>query len=329
MAFTSDQLSNTISIAYQYIENKAPILFKMSAPLLDKMMERKEFAEGTRLQFPLNFNKMQNISYITGTTADVIDTNTQQNLTYAQLDWKMYDSVFSVTLKELVEASGKNAVIDIITAKAENTLESLQLFIHQGLFGSATSNPLAFNGFQDIFAASGTAYAGLTDTDFGNDAAGDNLWLPQLDTSTTAISYTNIEPMINRLKAKGGGSPDYMISDSGVYSKFKSTQQSNQRFVDAADLTAGFPGIIVDGIIWYADDLTPNTSSTARTLYIVKSDTMSFKYKYGFDKASPMDDDHCVIPNQPVIVKKKFFAANIACNNRRLNGAFKALNPSA
>ena len=174
-------------------------------------MERKEFADGESLQFPINFNPMQNISYIFGTTADVLNTNTQQNLTYGALQWKFWYEGFSVTHQELARASGSNAVIDIVTAKAENTVEAHRTFLHQGFLGSASSNPQAINGFGDIFAASGTSYAGLTNTDFGNDAAGDSLWLPLIDTTTHFASYSNISPYITKIKAKQATALDILF----------------------------------------------------------------------------------------------------------------------
>jgi len=332
MTFTAAQLSNAVAIAHKYIEKNVPVLFAMAHPLMDKMMERKEYADGERLQFPLNFNKMQNVGFISGTTADVIDTNTQQNLTYAELDWKKWNEGFSITLDELVRASGDNAVKNIITAKTENTLESIKDFIQTGFYGSATTNTLAFNGLADIFAASGTAYAGLTDTDFGNDVAGDNLFLPNIDTTLHYCSYSNISPKITKIKSKGQGAPDYMISNSNVFQAYKSIMQAaGQRYVGETELKSGFDSIKVDGVTWLADDYAPGTSSSTQDnyLYIISSKTFGIKYKFGFGKASPMDSDNILIPNQPVIFKNKYGAANIYCNNRRLNAVFKALQPSA
>lgn len=333
MTFTSTQLSNAFAVAHKYIEKNIPLVFAMEHPLLKKIIDKKQYAEGERLQFPINFNPMQNISYITGTSADVLNTNTQQNLTYGELAWKMWSEGFSVTEEELVKASGTNAVVDIVMAKAENTLEAHKDFLHRGLFGSAASAPLALNGFLDIFAASGTAYAGLTDTDFGNDVAGDNLWLPTIDTTTHFCSYSKISPYITKIKAKDANAIDYIISTPAVYQRYKDLQQTaGQRYVGEKDLQSGFDGIMIDFVPFIPDAYCQGTGSGTNDSYLygVSSKTMGLKYKHGWDKPSPNSDKNgVVLPNQPIIFRKNLYAANLYCNNRRLNFVLKALDPGA
>ena len=332
MTFSSTQLSNAFAIAHKYIEKNAPILFEMEHPLLKKILERKEYAEGERLQFPVNFNQMSNIGYISGTTADVLNSNTQQNLTYGELNWKMFVEDFSVTLEELVKASGTNAVVDIVTAKSENTVESFRNFLHAGFFGSAATDPLAVNGLLDIFAASGTSYAGLLNTDFGNDQAGDNLWLPLISTSVNYPSYSNVSQFITKIKAKSASAIDYIISTPAIFQRYKDLQQaSGQRYVGETGLKSGFDSIMIDGVPFIPDAFCQGTggATTDSYLYGISSSTMGLKYKYGWDKPSPMDDKGLNLPNQPVMFSKKMYAANVFCNNRRLNFVLKTLSPTA
>lgn len=333
MTFTSTQLSNAFAIAHKYIDKNMPIVFEMEHPLLKKIMDRKEYADGERLQFPISFNKMQNIGFISGTTADVLNSNTQQNLTYGELDWKMWYEGFSVTHEELVKASGSNAVIDIVTAKAENTVESHRDFLHSSFFGSATSNPKAFNGLADIFAASGTAYAGLTNTDFGNDAAGDNLWLPLIDTSIHYPSYSNISPYITKIKAKKADALDFIITTPAIFQRYKDLQQTaGQRYIGEKDLKSGFDSILIDGIPMIPDAYVSGTGGGTNDSYLfgISSKTLGLKYKFGWDKVSPLTDEKGVnLPNQPVLFRKTLYAANMYCNNRRLNFVLKQLNPTA
>lgn len=333
MAFTTSQLSNAFAIAHKYIDKELPILFEMEHPFLKKIMDGKQHADGERLQFPLSFNKMQNIGFISGTSADILDSNTQQNLTYAELDWKMWYEGFSVTHEELVKASGPNAVVDIVTAKVENTLESFRDFMHRNIMGSASSDPRAFNGLLDIFAASGTAYAGLTDTDFGTDVAGDSLYLPLIDTSVHYPSYSNISPFITKIKAKKATALDYILTTPAIFQRYKDLQQaSGQRYVGEKDLKSGFEGLMIDGVPMLADAYVQGTggATTDSYMYGISSKTMGLKYKYGWDKVSPLSDrEGVVIPNQPIIFRKDLYAANMFCNDRRLNFVLKTLSPTA
>ena len=234
-------------------------------------MKKKEYVDGgNRLTVALDFNPNQSIGYITGTAADLLNVNAQQNLIPAELDWKFMYSNFSITLKDLnATADSKHAIVSLVSQKAKNTLASVRQFLATSFYGSAANNPNAFNGMADIFAASGTSYAGLLDTDLGVDAVGDKKWLPQFDTTSTVCDYQTIEPMLTKLKTKasieGNASRlGYMVSKAAVLSSFKQKQQMQQRFLPAKDLEVGFDGINVDGVVWYADELQ-------RKLYICRA----------------------------------------------------------
>ena len=87
MVLSADQLSNIFSTTKKYIDKKVPLIFELSTPMMKEVMKNKKYIPGgERLTWALNFNEMENIGFITGTTADVIDTGTQQNLTFGELD---------------------------------------------------------------------------------------------------------------------------------------------------------------------------------------------------------------------------------------------------
>lgn len=332
MATQTYNLDEIFAVTTKYIDKNVEEIFCNTTPLLKEIMKKKEYVDGgNRLTVALDFNPNQAIGYITGTAADLLNVNPQQNLIPAELDWKFMYSNFSITLKDLnATADSKHAIVSLVSQKAKNTLASVRQFLASSFYGSAANNPNAFNGLADIFAASGTAYAGLLDTDLGVDAVGDKKWLPQFDTTSTVCDYQSIEPMLTKLKTKasieGNASKlGYMVSKANILSSFKQKQQLQQRFLPAKDLEAGFDGVNVDGVIWYADEFCP-----ASTLYLINADSIKFFHKYGFEgKDSPQDVSGLRIPNQPIMVHQKFYTGNLFCVDRRLNGVFTALNPAA
>ena len=336
MATKTYNLNEIFAVTTKFIDDNVQRIWEETTPMHKAIMKRKKYVDGgNRLTVALDFNPNQSIGFITGTSADLLNVNTQQNLIPAELDWKYLYSNFSVTLQDLnTTADSKHAIVSLVTMKAENTLSSIRQFVASALYGSGAVDPNAFNGFADIFAASGTAYAGLLDTDLGVDAAGDKKWLAQIDTSTSTISYATINSMMTKLKTKAASSGaentlDFMVSKPEVLSVFKNTQQAQQRFIDVKDLEAGFDAIRVDGVTWFADDNCPG-SGTAYPLYLINSGSMKFFYKYGFEgKNSPQDISGLRLPNQPIMVHQKFYTGNLFCTNRRVNGVFKALNPNA
>ena len=332
MATQTYNLDEIFAVTTKYIDKNVEEIFCNTTPLLKEIMKKKEYVDGgNRLTVALDFNPNQSIGYITGTAADLLNVNPQQNLIPAELDWKYMYSNFSITLKDLnATADSKHAIVSLVSQKAKNTLASVRQFLAASFYASAANNPNAFNGLADIFAASGTSYAGLTDTDLGVDAVGDKKWLPQFDTTSTVVSYATIEPMMTKLKTKasieGNASKlGYMVSRANILSAFKQKQQLQQRFLPAKDLEAGFDGVNVDGVIWYADEFAP-----AGTLYLINADSIKFFHKYGFEgKDSPQDVSGLRIPNQPIMVHQKFYTGNLFCVDRRLNGVFTNLNPAA
>lgn len=332
MATQTYNLDEIFAVTTKYIDKNVEEIFCNTTPLLKEIMKKKEYVDGgNRLTVALDFNPNQAIGYITGTAADLLNVNPQQNLIPAELDWKFMYSNFSITLKDLnATADSKHAIVSLVSQKAKNTLASVRQFLASSFYGSAANNPNAFNGLADIFAASGTAYAGLLDTDLGVDAVGDKKWLPQFDTTSTVCDYQSIEPMLTKLKTKasieGNASKlGYMVSKANILSSFKQKQQMQQRFLPAKDLEAGFDGVNVDGVVWYADEFCP-----ASTLYLINADSIKFFHKYGFEgKDSPQDVSGLRIPNQPIMVHQKFYTGNLFCVDRRLNGVFTALNPAA
>lgn len=327
---------DAFALTTKYIDDQVQEVFTNTTPLLNEIMKKKQYVDGgNRLTVALNYNKMGNIQFITGTSADLIDISTQQNALPAELDWKFLQTGFSITLADLVKtADSKHAIMSMMKLKAENSIASTKQFMAGVLYGSAADDPLAFNGFGDIFAGAGTTYAGLSDTDLGVDSVGDKIWLPEIDTTTPYVDYQAISPVITKLKTrtKSGGVSnklDYMISNASVLSDFKVQQQQQQRFLPAKDLDAGFDGLMVDGVLWYADEFCPGsgTGVADNHLYLISSDSIKFMYKYGFGKNSPQDVSGVRIPNQPIMTHQKFIAGNLFCVNRRVNGVFKNLNP--
>jgi hypothetical protein len=336
MATQTYNLDEIFAVTTKYIDKEVEEIFCNTTPLLKEIMKKKEYVDGgNRLTVALDFNPNQSIGYITGTAADLLNVNAQQNLIPAELDWKFMYSNFSITLKDLnATADSKHAIVSLVSQKAKNTLASVRQFLATSFYGSAANNPNAFNGMADIFAASGTSYAGLLDTDLGVDAVGDKKWLPQFDTTSTVCDYQSIEPMLTKLKTKasieGNASRlGYMVSKAAVLSSFKQKQQMQQRFLPAKDLEVGFDGINVDGVVWYADEFCQGSGS-AYKLYLINADSIKFFHKYGFDgKDSPQDVSGLRIPNQPIMCHQKFYTGNLFCVDRRLNGVFTALNPAA
>jgi len=338
MTLSSSQLNQLNSLAHQQIESEIPDIFSRANYMFHLLMQQKKKIDGgTFIQIPVVRQELQSKGWITGTAADVLDLNPNPMFTYGTFNWKYYYHAITITLEDMTQTfDTKNAIKSLLEAKIQQSKGSITRDLTKSFFGTAANNPLQFNGLGDVFAASGTAYGGLLDTDLGVDDNGDAIWLPYEDSSTTTVNYTGIEPVINKIKERTqqfgmGNSPQYdldvMISNATTQSTFKVNEQLKQRFLTAKTLESGFKTLEIDGIDWFIDGYSGGSKGNASNLYFLTSKSFALAYKYGLDSKSPLDEETLVIPNQPIQSNRSFIAGNIICNNRRVNALQSALIP--
>ncbi len=329
-------LADSQAVATQLIIKEMPDLLAKSNGGWAKIAAKPQMLEGaTYIQWPVFFQENAAQAWITG-TQDVLDLNPNQNLTNAQLNWKFFYMNAPVTLQdEVMTADTDKAVFDLVTSKVKLAAATWVRTMSSALYASGTSANMQINGFADIFAASGTAYAGLNNTSTGLSG-----WLPQIDTSTQTITYAAINNMIASLAGFVNQTPsdevatstyavDLLLSNFAVQAQFAAINQTQQRFVSVGPLKAGFMGIEVNGIPWVADTFSPGTvdNSTADNyLYVLSTESMKLGVRYGFGtKKRSSFDNAQTIPNQPIKSQIQFDAGNLICYNRRVNGVFKTL----
>lgn len=330
----SYDLNEANAVVTQYIFKDIPDGLAKANYLWRKLaIENKEYISGGKnIQFPIKLLANNQLGFINGST-DVIDTNISQQINYGTLNWKYFYNNVSITLDDITKTNDTPlAIKSLMKAKIELGKTDAVRRLTQALHGSSTTDPKSFDGLQDaIAAASGTAYAGLLDTDYADPTA----YLPVQDSTTTAVNYSNIAPLIAQVKARlsqdGSNALDYKldcaISNSAVYTRFMVAEQNKQRFYENTTLDAGFEGIKVNGVFWYVDEFTPGSADGATNdnyLYFLTSKSMCMFYKFGLDKQSPFDGA-IRIPNQTIQTNQMYLAGNVAVKNRRVNGVFKTL----
>lgn len=328
MALTSAQLQEASAVAVQYINKEIPDLFELSNPLYKEMVQRKKNLDQgyTNIQLPIIYQQNQAQGAIAADGSDTISLNPNKVLTYGTLDWKTYYNNVSITQDDLNKAGGSTATImDIVEAKVNEGKNSFIQLLSTDFYASGATNTKKVNGMADVFAASGTAYAGINNTDVTN-------WLPLLDSSSQIISYANINNNIQTLNTRGKQFPldgfgnqnkkKVMVSNSFVLARFMAVEQIKQRYMTTEQLKSGFEGINFNGSIeWVSDGYAPGTAdgTTADNyLYILSPESFYLFYRFGFGTKSPMDSTG-IIPNTPVQYSVSYWVFNIACSNRRVN----------
>ena len=84
MGTATYNIDEIFAVTTKYIDKEIPRIFENTTPLYKQIIDKKEYVDGgNRLTVALDFNEMNNIGFISGTSADLIDISTQQNLTPA------------------------------------------------------------------------------------------------------------------------------------------------------------------------------------------------------------------------------------------------------
>ena len=296
---------------------------------------RKFVSGGTQIQQPIKLLENAAMGFVSGNETTVYDNNVSQQLNYIIFQFKYHYYNIVTTLEELTQAQNTpQAMADIVTVKAEGAISDAIQQLSASLFGSgADSGGQAFNGFGDVFAASGVAYGGITNTD-----AGAAEWLADIDTATAAVNYTAISSMLSRLSAKTGMygfnmktgkrnfSPNLILSNEAVRASYMNSQQGQQNYYNTNDLDSGFMKVMVNNVPWEVDQNSPGTAGVADNhCYILATDSLFFHYKYGLDKGCPMDQSQQSF-SQPVKNQITHTVGNLICSKRNSNGVFKGIN---
>ena len=321
----SKQTQELNALVVQYIDDVLFDGLEKCLPLWNYISKegKKRQKGGTYIQFPIKLLKNDSQGFIAGTGATVSATPSVQ-LQYGTLAWKYYNCNINFTLEDYnVALDSALSVMDFFTEKIDGARADMYRDLSASLWGSSTTNPLAFDGIQDICAATGTAYAGLLDTDYETGA-----YLPYTNAATT-VSYAAINNMITNVQARmqataNVGNECMGFANAFVYEKFKNAVQSQQMFINENEFAkAGFRGFMVNGVEFYLDSYVPGSNTGGvndNWAVIFPKKAIKFIYNFGFDSGSPFDTtkEGLQLPLEPLKSVQRYLSGNLVCYNRRL-----------
>ena len=321
----SKQTQELNALVVQYIDDVLFDGLEKCLPLWNYISKegKKRQKGGTYIQFPIKLLKNDSQGFIAGTGATVSATPSVQ-LQYGTLAWKYYNCNINFTLEDYnVALDSALSVMDFFTEKIDGARADMYRDLSASLWGTSTTNPLAFDGIQDICAATGTAYAGLLDTDYETGA-----YLPFYGSATT-VSYSAINSMITNVQERmqtsaNVGNECMGFANAFVYEKFKNAVQSQQMFINENEFAkAGFRGFMVNGVEFYLDSYVPGSNTSGvndNWAVIFPKKAIKFIYNFGFDSGSPFDTtkEGLQLPLEPLKSVQRYLSGNLVCYNRRL-----------
>lgn len=315
MALTYSQLA---SITHELIVPKAVDNVFNSNPLLFRFKERGIKYDGGRdIVIPLVYDDVNAVQAYEG--SEVLSTEINDNITAAVYNWRQYSAFFGVTGREELINNGKNGIVNLLKTKQKVAELSLLDTLGTDLQGS-NSTGKKLDGLGLTLSTSST-YGGIATADM-------SAWVAKQKTLATAGTLSLFE--LQQLQGKatiGADHPTVFVTRQSVYDKIWSLIQPDQRFTDATMAKAGFGGILFNGLPIVVDSHVPGSDGGSQDNYI---EALNEAY-LGLAIHSDVNFKTVPIPqvkDQDVKMVRIFFAGNLWCSARRMQGFISTIDPA-
>jgi hypothetical protein len=243
-----------------------------AAPVLSLMMRNAQRARGglSQVTVPVQGSSFVNFGW-TGYDGSFpqpqVLTGTQQAA------WNLSVGTVPIPLlgmESLLQQT--ETIIPLVKARMVDAKTVAVQAISSAMFGSANSNPLQINGFQDIYDDGTVApvYGGIN-----RNASGQGYWKSNKYSTSLTPSRTTMMTQIMSLTAKAGGeSPDFIVMSLSDWTTLMEDYMSVEQFnTDPAtkygndnSVNAGFRALMLANIPILADPFCPKG-----TAYIINS----------------------------------------------------------
>lgn len=273
---------------------------------------------GYEIALPLEY--AENGTYQRFGGYDLLNTNASDVLTTAKYDNKMIALHVTASGQELLQNSGKAAMVNLVKVRKQNALKTAanQFSIDAYSTGALTNQ---IGGLGHLIQTNGQGTVG------GIDAATWTFWRNQFKEATgtnlaatpSAANSASFKADMNALWLtlnRGADMPDTIVFSHDFYTLYEFGEQQLQRYMNADMAKAGFMGLKFKSADVIFDDNT-NFATTAETGYFLNTD---YLYVMQHKEAQWSADDEKRPTNQYAVVIPYYWMGNLVCSNRSLQG---------
>jgi len=316
-------LGELVTTTERYRDSNVADNVSNSIALLKRLMSKgnmKLIPGGRTIIQPLDYNENSTFQYYSG--YDTFSVAASDVLDAAEYSWKQ--AVVSVTMSGLeeIQNSGKEAVINWLSARLKNADRTMKNNIGSGVYADGTgSGSKEIGGLQLIVADTNTNSVG------GIDANTYSFWQNvSYDASSdggAAASSSNIQDYMNAVYVqlvRGNEGPDLIIADNNYWKFYLKSLQAIQVINDDSFAQAGFKTLDYMGAPVVLDG-GQGGNCPSNHMYFLNTDYLFF-YTHKDRNFVRMGKREAT--NQDAMIKPMFWAGNLACSNRSLQGVLKA-----
>ena len=234
------------------------------------------------------------------------------DITRAVVDWKQIYETVLISNLDILKNNGQAGILKLIASKVKIAEKKMKARLAAAVFNDGT-DLLAFNGLQQIIAASGD-YAGLSVGDI-KDEAGADAWLAYVKTSAGNLSEDLMQLALGEA-TEDEDRPTFAVMQQKVYNEVWSLLKEHQRIIveDSSFSGAGHDQkkvLVYNGIPHYID-----SHMKAQSIYYINEEyTKLIVHSQEDMKAQSFKQ----LEDVNAIKERMLLTGNLFCNNRRAN----------
>jgi hypothetical protein len=333
MAFANSSISDIIATNIQSRTGELADNVTNNNALLRRLKERgnvKTFSGGSVILQEIMYNDSATDNTNSYSGYEVLNVSQNSPISAAQFSITQYAAAVSISGLEMIQNSGKEAIIDLLDGRMAVAEAQLANRISGDIYLDGTGNSgknITGLGAAVPDAPSTGTYGGINRVSF-------SFWRSQKYSGVTdggsAVSASNIQAYMDALAVqliRGTDKPDLIVCDNNYYKLYLQSLQSIQRITDGGNSSAGagFASLKYYGAGMASDvvlDGGIGNDATANHMWFLNTKYMMFR-PHADRNFVPIGGERQAV-NQDAIVKLIGFAGNLTSSGPQFCGVLIA-----
>ena len=331
MAFANSSVSDIIATTIQSRSGELADNVTNNNPLLLKLKSKgnvRPFSGGNVILEEIMYNDSSTNNTSSYSGFETLNISPNSPISAAQFSIAQYASAVTISGLEMLQNSGKEAIIDLLEGRIKVAEAQLANRINLDLYGNGTGN----GGKNLTGLAAAVADAPSSGTYGGINRATWSFWQNQAFSGVTnggaAVSAANIQSYMTQLAIKlvrGTDKADLIVADNNYYNLYVNSLQAIQRVTDPEMAGSGFASLKFYGGGTSADVVLGGgigAQEPANHMYFLNTDYIFFR-PHKDRNFVPIGGERQSV-NQDAIVKLIGWAGNLTASGAQFNGVLTA-----
>jgi hypothetical protein len=331
MAFANSSVSDIIATTIQSRSGELADNVTNNNPLLLKLKSKgnvRPFSGGNVILEEIMYNDTSTNNTNSYSGFETLNISPNSPISAAQFSIAQYASAVTISGLEMLQNSGKEAIIDLLEGRIKVAEAQLANRINLDLYGNGTGN----GGKNLTGLAAAVADSPSSGTYGGINRATWSFWQNQAFSGVTnggaAVSAANIQSYMTQLAIKlvrGTDKADLIVADNNYYNLYVNSLQAIQRVTDPEMAGSGFASLKFYGGGTSADVVLGGgigAQEPANHMYFLNTDYIFFR-PHKDRNFVPIGGERQSV-NQDAIVKLIGWAGNLTTSGAQFQGVLTA-----